>query len=185
MRGRLHVLAVVAFAAGCASRPLAPMAGRAWTATLTEAEQYALAGEFTRADSVLGAYAVEHPRSPDTLSVLFWRALYRADPANPDEAGAAVASALLDRYLSAEATQPHRYEAQALRRLIAIGRRAPVVRVDTLRTVDTAAVRAAVAREVEARNRTRELEIQPLRDSLARTTAELERIRRRLAEPRP
>ena len=61
----------------------------------------------------------------------------------------------------------------------------PVVRRDTVLALDSAALRAAVAREVEARDRVRDAEAQTLRDSLARTTAELERIRRRLAPGRP
>jgi hypothetical protein len=183
MRAALALLASVVLAAGCASRPHIPGARRAWSNALTEAGQYAAANEFARADSVLQAFAAAHPTSADTVTVLFYRALYSVDPANPAEDGVATATALIDRYLAANTAHPHRYEALALRRFAELRSRPPVVRVDTVRTIDTAAVRSAVAREVEARDRTRDEEAQRLRDSLTRATAELDRIRRRLARP--
>jgi hypothetical protein len=151
---------------------------------LAEADRYAAAEQFAAADSVLESYAAANATSPDTLDVIFWRALYNADPANPKEGALADALDLIDRYLRSQAPQPHRYEATVLRRFAEIRDRAPIVRVDTVRAIDTTAVRVAVAREVEARQRLQDEEAQKLRDSLERTTAELERIRRRLAPPR-
>jgi lipoprotein-anchoring transpeptidase ErfK/SrfK len=176
--------ALAAFTSACAAaRPLAKRPPRAWAVALAEADSYAAAEQFARADSVLASYAAAHPTSPDTLDVLFWRALYHADPANPEEGALSEALDLIDRYLRARAPQPHLYEATALRRFAQIRDRAPIVRVDTVRAIDSAAIRVAVAREVEARQRVHDEDAQRLRDSLARTTAELERIRRRLAPP--
>ena len=183
MRAGLALLASVVLAAGCASRPLVSGSRRAWSSALTQAEQLAAANQFAQADSVLQAFAAAHPNSADTITVLFYRALYNADPANPAADGVAQAAALIERYLSANAPHPHHYEALALRRFAELRSRPPIVRVDPVRTVDTAAVRNAVAREVEARERTRDEETQRLRDSLTRATAELDRIRRRLARP--
>lgn len=183
MRGRLALLAASLVAAACASRPHVPLTRRAWPTALARAEAFAAAQQFPQADSVLQAFAAEHPRSADTLTALFFRALYHADPANPAEGGVAESLALIDRYLAAATPQPHRYEAQAVRRLAELRSVPPVVRVDTVLVVDTAAVRAAVARDAEARERLHAEQTQLLRDSLTRATAELERIRRRLARP--
>lgn len=185
MRAPFVVLGAIALAGGCASRPLAPTALRPWTSALVAAQEYAGMSRFEEADSVLQAFAATYPTSADTLDVLFWRAFYRADPANPADGALAEATALLERYLNAQAPQPYRYEAQALQRFAAIRALPPEVRVDTVVTIDTLAVREAVTREVEARDRLHEEEAQVLRDSLTRATAELERIRRRLSPPRP
>ena len=185
MRSRLLVVALAALAAGCASRPRTPGPRRAWTAALAAASTYAAENQFDAADSVLRGFVDAHPASPDTLDALFWRALYRADPANPADSSATDAQALVDRYLAAGGPQRMRYEALALRRFTELRLRPVEVRVDTVRVVDTAAVRAAVVREVTARDRVHDEEMQILRDSLARATGELERIRRRLARPRP
>lgn len=185
MRRRLSLVALVVLVAACASRPLAPRSRRAWAAALASAEGYAAENQFAQADSVLRSFVYLHPTAPDTLDALFWRALYAADPANADSAGLDTAFALVDRYLAATGPQLRRYEAQLARRFAELRRRPPEVRVDTVRVVDTAAVRAGIAREVAARDRLREEDAQKLRDSLNRVTAELERIRRRLARPRP
>lgn len=184
MRAGLLAIAGVALAAACASRPIVPgTTRRAWNNALARSEQYAAAGQFIAADSVLQTFAIEHPRSPDTLSVLYFRALYQADPANPVPDGVAEAMTLLDRYLAGAPPQPLRYEAQAVRRLAELRQRPPIVRVDTVVVVDSNAVRTAVARDAEARDRAHGEQAQLLRDSLTRATAELERIRRRLARP--
>ena len=185
MAARLLLVVLVAVAAGCASRTISTAPRRAWAAALAEAAGYAAENQFEPADSVLRAFVTAHPESPDTLDALFWRAVYRADPANPGDSGAIQAQQLLDQYLASTAPQHLRYQAQALRRLTEVRLRPPIVQVDTLREVDTVGVRTAVAREVAARDRVRDEETQVLRDSLTRVTAELERIRRRLARPRP
>lgn len=183
MRFWVALLAAVVFASGCGPRRIVPTPRRGWLNALDVAQEYAAAGQFAAADSVLQTFTLEHPRSADTLSVLFYRALYQADPANSTEGGPAEAVALLDRYLAATAEQPQRYDALALRRFAELRAQPPVVRVDTVRTIDSTAIRAAVAREVDAHIRARDEETLRLRDSLARATAELDRIRRRLARP--
>ena len=184
MRARLALFATLMVAAACASRPSVPgITRRAWTTAAAQAEELAAAQQFTQADSVLQAFAAEHPRSADTLSALYLRALYQADPANPATDGVTQALALLDRYLAAGPPQPQRYEAQAVRRLAELRTVPPVVQVDTVRVVDSTAVRTAVARESETLARLHADELTLLRDSLTRATAELERIRRRLARP--
>jgi hypothetical protein len=181
----LVTLALGAVLAGCASRQRPPTSDGLWAATLASAESAAMAGRYAAADSVLADYNATHPAAHDTVEVLFWRAMYLLDPVNTRAEAPAEALAIATRYLSAGDTLPRRYEAEVLRRLAAI-RATPVpVRVDTVRSVDTVAVRSAVTREMELRAKAYEEELAQLRDSLARTTAELERIRRRLAPQRP
>lgn len=179
--------AAAALAAGCAARPK-PRTGPSpeWIAALSAAELEATAGRFGAADSVLASFAAAHSASPDTLDALFWRAMYLADPANRADSAATAAISFVERYLNAQAPQPRRYEAEVIRRVVALRNAPPRVRVDTVTVVDSSAARAAAAaRELEARDKLREEELQRLRDSLARTTAELDRIRRRLAPQRP
>ena len=178
-------LLVVASATGCGARRRPALPWRAWPAAQAAAAEEATAGRYDSADSVLLAFVERHPNSPDTLDALFWRAAYLADPANSAPAAATTALELLDRYLAAQVPQPRRYEAGLLRRLAELRAAPPPVPRDTVRAVDTVAVRAAVAREVELREKLHAEEMSRLRDSLARTTAELERIRRRLAPQRP
>lgn len=182
------VLGGVVLLAACASRPVKPEPQRAWTAALAAADAEAGAGRYATADSMLERFAVDNPTSPDTLEALFWRALYLVDPANPSPAGSAAATPMIDRYFAA-ATPADQYwrQAEVIRRFAAIQAAPPVIQVDTVRIVDSVAVRRIVAREVEARGRALEGDLQQLRDSLTRTAAELDRIRRRLAptQPRP
>jgi hypothetical protein len=186
-RWRLVALAVVvSIGAACTPRaPLPRLPRRALAGALAAAELEVSAGRYVAADSILADFAATHATSGDTLNVLFWRALYLLDPANPTPGAPASALTLIDRYLAADATQDQRTEAQVLRRVAAFRVAPPPVRRDTVLALDTAALRAAVARETEARDRARDDESRALRDSLARTTAELERIRRRLAPGRP
>jgi hypothetical protein len=187
MPRRAVLLGAIALGAACASRPVSTPEPEvtAWAAALATADREAALGRYAAADSVLESFHAAHPSSPDTLELLLRRALYLIDPGNPDERSAARALPLLDRYLGAEIPEHRRAEIDVVRRLAAV-RTAPVqVRVDTVALVDTVAARAAVSREIETRERLRDEELLRLRDSLTRTTAELERIRRRLAPQRP
>ena len=186
MRERVVVFACIGIAAACASRPRrAAESEEPWPIARAAAATEAAAGRFAAADSVLTAFGTAFPASADTVEALFWRAVYIVDPANESAAGPNAALPLLDRYLSGPVAPDRRYEAELLRRIAILRATPPEVRVDTVVKVDTSAARAAVTREFEARDRVREEELVGLRDSLARTVAELERIRRRVAPPRP
>ena len=85
------------------------------------------------------------------------------------------ALALLDTYLSSTAGS-HRTEAQTLRRVAA--------------ALETRAAAATVAAQLKpeppkVEDKAKDEELQRVKDELAKANAELERIRRRLAQPKP
>ena len=150
----------------------APTSRSEWAAWLVQASQEASAGNYAIADKLLGDYSVRYPASPEAAETMYWRALYKLDPGNP-MAAPRDASVLLDGYLSS-GTNAHRAEAQTLRRvatsLEAQARpTAPAVKTEVVKVDDKA----------------RDDELARLREELARANAELERIKRRLAQPKP
>lgn len=141
-----------------------------WVGTLAAVRSAVDSGQYAVADSILTAFDRSEPDSPDASESAFWRAMLRADPHNPAFAPAEARSAL-EAYL-ASLNPKHRTEASVMLRLVALS--------DSLRAAQ-AAHRAAA----DARDRAREEEMQKLRDDLQRTQAELDRIKRRLASPKP
>jgi hypothetical protein len=127
-------------------------------------------GRYAAADSILASFAALYPGTPEADETAFWRALLRADPALPTDSVSQVIGAL-DAYLTGERA-PHRVEAAVVRRLLAL--------VDSLRTANAAQHAAA-----EARDKSRDEEVNRLKEELQRSQAELERIKRRLGTPRP
>jgi hypothetical protein len=149
--------------------PLAPAISR-WPATLGEALRAAEVGRFDDAEEILTGFSVEHAGTPDGAESDFWRALLKTDPANR-KATPRESMALYDAYLSGGAALPRYAEALILRRVVEA--------LDSTRTL-LATVRASA----DAREKARDEEIRRLNDVVDRTTAELERIKRRLI-PRP
>jgi len=136
-----------------------------------EAVQAAVdSGRFTVADSILAAFVQAEAGSDDASEAAFWRALLRADPKNPAFAPAS-ARAALEEYASAEGAR-RRIDAGVVLRLLSVS--------DSLRAAQ-ASQRAAT----ELRDRSRDEELQKLKEELARTQAELDRIKRRLGPPKP
>jgi hypothetical protein len=193
-------LALVLGAAGCA--PVLGLFGRgepsAWRDARGAAAQAVRDGRYAVADSVLVQYARQRPKSDEAHETLYWRALYRLDPANP-ESSAGAAAQLFDAYLS-DPTADRHLEATFLRRA-AISTDSLERQVASLRAaIDDATGREADSREGAARDRTerdrgdrsREQELKRLREELAAartelasTKEELDRIKKRLATPRP
>lgn len=181
MRRRVRTLAraaVLLAAAACVTAPRAREADeaeRAWLNAFVEAQQLAHEGRVAGADSALARFADAYPRSREAMETLYWRAIFAVDPANRSRS-AADAVALLDRYLAAGSTATHSMEAMSLRRtaqaLDSLGR--------TLTTTRAMADSVSIALKNAA---TTPEETQKLKDELARTQAELERIRRRLSNP--
>lgn len=177
--GACLVGAGAAFACG-PSRPAAPPVPAPtlnWPAALGDAQRAATAGRFADADRLLAAFATAYADSPEAIEVRYWQALFKLDPANR-EGSARRAVADLDAYLANTGLLQHRVEGDALRRVAAL--------VDTLRTAAEApqvTVAVPTAAEIAA-TKAKDDEILRLRDSLTKTSAELERVRKRLA-PRP
>ena len=140
-----------------------------WPATLRQAQQAAESGDYSAADRLLSAFGISHPNSAEGREADFFRAVFRADPANHAASIREQLSAF-DAYLTGGAAFPRYGEALVLRRLVESS--------DSLR-----ALVDAVRTTQEARARAKDDEVRRLTDVLERTTAELERIKRRLAKP--
>ena len=166
------VAAFAVMACGAAHARLAdpiPAGRTEWTPVLLQAAQEAGAGRYGPADKLLTDFAVRYPASAEATEAMYWRAIYKLDPANP--AGSArEAGALLDGYIASGANG-HLTEVQALRRVATsleprVAAPAPV-KVDVVKPEDKA----------------RDEEIARLKDELSKATSELDRIKRRLALP--
>lgn len=141
-----------------------------WPGTLSTALRAAESGRFAEAERILTDFGLANRGTPEGAESDFWRALLKTDPANravtPRES-----MALYDSYLSGGTDQPRYAEALILRRV--------VESMDSTR-----ALLATVRASAEARDKSRDEEIRRLNDVIDRTTAELDRIKRRLI-PKP
>ncbi len=144
---------------------------------------------------MLAGFATRYPTSDEALEASYWRALFELDPSNRAESVSG-SMALLDAYLADTRPREHVLEATALRRvagqLDALNRLA----ASAIAQAKDANAAAAIARALsDARieppraaaesTSTADAEIKRLKDELAKANAELERIRRRLAQPPP
>lgn len=166
-RSRVALVMALLLAAGCIRRPPEePIAVRLWPDALGDAKRAVAAGAYPTADTTLARFARQYSGSAQAGESLFLLALFRLDPRNTSAAPRDAVRAF-DAYLALSDSVPHAVEARSLRRL--------ALRLDSL-SQPVAAKPAEPARDDE---------LQKLRDSLTRTTDELERIKRRLAQPRP
>lgn len=148
-----------------------------WATALAIASQESSAGRHATADKALADYATRFPASGDAAEANFWRALYKLDPANatatPREAGQ-----LLDSYLASPLIA-RRTEAITLRRLVsALENRTAPANSSSLATPPK-------TEPPKPEDKVKDDEIARLKEELNRANAELERIRRRLAQPKP
>ena len=122
------------------------------------------------------------------IESIYWRAVQQLDTAST-AAGVEAARALLDGYLTSEQRREHVAEAGVLRRLatasLQLTRVEASLRANS-RPAETAPAPTETKRaEPEPRRDEEALkEIQRLKDELAKANAELERIRKRLANPK-
>ena len=141
-----------------------------WIRTREAVQAAVDSGRFAVADSILAAFVQVEAGSDDASEAAFWRALLRADPKNPAFSTAS-ARVALEEYAAGEGAR-RRIDAAVVLRLLSLG--------DSLRAAQ-ASQRAAS----ELRDRARDEELQKLKEELARTQAELDRIKRRLGPPKP
>lgn len=154
---------------GTAGRPPAP--ARAYAEVLDAAEQRVKEGDHAGADRILSDFALRSPETEEANEISFWRALYMVDPANK-RTSIPEGIRALDIYLSTPGTRWYRTQAEVLRRT--------AQSVQALRSAAQAHPRIVGRDTVFV---SREEEIASLRDQLARANAELDRIRKRLANP--
>ena len=175
-RASLKKIAVVFLIAGSAcskqqqaGKPPAPRLDD-YDAVLVAADKRIDTGDYSGADRILSDFAIKAKGTPQAGDIAFWRALYMVDPKNPTSSMAEGVRAL-DIYLTTNPGGQYRAQALVLKR--------------TAQTVLALRTAQATAR-VTGRDTvyvTREDEILALKDQLAKANAELDRIKKRLANP--
>lgn len=151
--------------------PQAPAPAQAYAAVLKTAEERVREGDHAGADRILADFAIKAKGTEEATEISFWRALYMVDPANK-RTSIPEGIRALDIYLSTPGTRWYRAQAEVLRRT--------AQSVQALRTAAQAQPRIVGRDTVFV---SREEEIAALKDQLARANAELDRIRKRLANP--
>jgi hypothetical protein len=199
LRRPIRLLGALAMAssAACATlgqTTLLQQADRDWGPTLTRSRAVARDGRPAQADSLLAQYAAAYPSAPQAIEASYWRALLDiGSPTTTQRTSLAIP--LLQTYVAAGPATEHWMEADGLLRA--------VCRVDTLSrvaatyisrgevSIDAAAAataKAADAKAIDAKTATADTkaqndEIRRLTDELAKSKDELDRIKKRLAEP--
>ena len=163
--------------------------GSDWQKTLFYARQNVDAGNYFAADHVLAEYVRTHPESREAREIAFWRAAYLVDPANP-RGSLPDGIAALDGYL-ADSTGWYRPEAIVLRRTAAAaqgvaglnrsGTAPVVVSISPPDTTKDTVVVVSKSRDEEIASLRKQLS--ESKDELAKLSAELDRIKKRLANP--
>lgn len=180
MRPAPVAIALVALLAGSGCLPTrntptedpTPTAAAEWPVLYSRVVADANESRVAAADRALLEFAQRFAGSPEAVEVPYWRAVLKLDPGNA--AALRESMTLLESYLANAPAGTHRVEAGALRRLgLALEQRNAAIAV------------IPPAPTVRPEDKARDEELQRLRDELAKANAELERIRRRLARPRP
>jgi hypothetical protein len=155
------------------AKPRAPVAqpsAAEFAAAIEAARQKVDAGDYPAADKILADYSLRHQGTPEAREVSFWRAMYIVDPANRT-ASIAQGIRALDIYLATDGTIWYRPQAEVLRRTALV--------IQQVR-------QAQMPKQVMGKDTvfiSREEEVAALRDQLAKANAELDRIKKRLANP--
>jgi len=202
VRGRaLPAVALLLAGAGCAAHHanLDPAPVRAWPATLSFAETAVDDDRYQDADTALGGFATRYGGTPEAAESHYWRALFALDPRNEHRSGMDAIVAL-DAYFASPSPREHDAEASVLRRTAVALTTLRAANQEANSEADSARTRADSARTHAdsirmagaSRDRSKDVEVQRLRDSLDKvvtqlmqTTQELERIKKRLATPQP
>jgi hypothetical protein len=166
-----------------------------WPTTRLAAQTDAANGDYHAADSVLAAFQMRFPNSVDGTESLYWRALFKLDPSN---VGTSTQDAitLFDEYLDAPHHEPRTAEVLVLRRTARLVNTIQRLADQAESKADSARTQAdsvkIAARAGVNRARTKDEEIARLRDALDKSLAELDqanqeldRIKKRLAAPKP
>lgn len=169
---RRSLIAIALIVAACAKAPpvVVPAPAAEFANAIEAARLKVDSGDYPGADRILADYALRHQGTAEAREISFWRAMYIVDPANRT-ASIAQGIRALDIYLATEGAIWYRPQAEVLRRTALV--------IQSVR-------QAQVPRQVNGRDTvfiSREEEIAAMRDQLAKANAELERIKKRLANP--
>ena len=165
-------VAIMIIVSACA-KPAAPVTqplAAEFASTIEGARQKVDAGDYPGADKILADYSLRHQGTAEAREISFWRAMYIVDPANRT-ASIAQGIRALDIYLATDGTIWYRPQAEVLRRTALV--------IQQVR-------QAQMPKQVTGKDTvfiSREEEVAALRDQLAKANAELDRIKKRLANP--
>jgi hypothetical protein len=181
--GRL-LLVGAAVAIGCThphARGTAPQL-TGWSATLDSAQRLAADSNYAAADSLLLTFARGSAGSVEANEATFWRGVVLLGPTSRG-GNVHAANQAFEDYLGSGAV-PHRTEAALLQRTSHV--------IDSLtqaRSLDSVPAVHLVVADDSSKTSAREQEmaktVKQLQDSLNKTTAELERIKKRLSTGKP
>ncbi len=166
------VAACVALGVACSQAPVAkpPIPVTNFATAVDNAAKRVEALDYVGADRILSDFALAAQGTPDAQEISFWRALYLVDPANKT---ASVNEGLkaIDIYLSTPGTTRYRSQAEVVKRTAL-----------TMQSLHAAQqIPKVVGRDTVFV--TREDDVTALKDQLAKANAELDRIKKRLANP--
>ena len=169
----MSLAACLLLTVGCSNAPATakpPVPAAGFAGAIESAGKRAEAGDYAGADRILADFALANKGSPEAQEIAFWRALYMVDPSNKN---ASINEGLraIDIYLATPGNKWYRPQAQVIKRTAST--------MQSLRA-------AQAATRIVGRDTvfvTREDEITALKDQLAKANAELDRIKKRLANP--
>ena len=172
----------------CAHLPIASDFRSDWDRTLGNARRDVAAGNYFAADRLLDEYVRVHANTREAGEAAFWKAAYMVDPANPRGSLAGGITAL-DAYLaSTDSAAMYRDQALVLRRTAAAAQGVNAMTIAAPLTI--ASPPDVVKDTVVVVSKSRDEQIASLKDQLAKSkddlakaNAELDRIKKRLANP--
>ena len=178
---RASLLVVALFSGACAHFQNSPRTVRSeWDSTIATARVLADSGKYDAADKALADFIALHNGSHEATEAIFWRGLYKVDPNNKNGSLSAGISSF-DVYLASDSAIWYTSEAKVLRRTAALAQSLKLA--STTAQQATTAGGATVVPDKDAM-KSRDEEIASLRDQLAKVNAELDRIKKRLANPK-
>ena len=182
IRNVASVILVGASLAGCGAllranrTPMPDPAQLEWSKIAVQVGEEVQASRYGAADRLLVDFAARYPGSEASAQARVWRALFRLDPAN-GAASTREALGLIDSALATPMPAGQRADAAALRRL--------ALALDAHPSVVTVTTPGATAPAAKSDDKARDEELARVKDELAKANAELERIKRRVAAPKP
>jgi TolA-binding protein len=175
------LLLAAAASVGCAHVQRAPAntIGDEWGFTLAEARVAADSGKYDAADNALSKFIATHNGTHEATEAIFWRGLFKVDPNNKNGSLSAGITSF-DAYLASDSASWYTSEAKVLRRTAAL---AQSLKLAATVAQQTTSPTTPVTPDKDA-TKSRDEEIASLREQLAKVNAELERIKKRLANPK-
>jgi len=187
MKKALQILIPLLALVACARmQTINPQPQGDWDRALFHAHGDVDAGNYFAANRILDEFARTHPGTPGAREIAFWKAAYQIDPAN-ERGSLSGGIAALDAYLAADSAGLYREQATVLRRTAAVAQGiANAPKTTTADTLPTPLVKDTTI----LLNKSKDEQIALLKDQLAKSkddlakaNAELDRIKKRLANP--